>query len=204
MQKLERAGMRIPPTKSMFSKTEVGFLGFLVITDGVRTCPEKERAILELKPKELEESRSFLGLWLLQKIYDVLLAYPDYSKVFELTTDASSVTLGAVLSQNGRPITMISRTLFTSEANYATNERELLANEIVTAEHKRAHRALQENFRQIRKKEKKYQRKPSKVLNNNSASCPTRSADDVPKIIHAGDGVIILMFKKRVSLRENQ
>lgn len=58
---------------------------------------------------------------------DVLLFYPDYDKTFELTTDASSSALGAVLSQNGRPITMISRTLSKTEENYATNERELLA-----------------------------------------------------------------------------
>lgn len=58
---------------------------------------------------------------------DVLLVYPDYNKDFELTTDASAVALGAVLSQNGRPVTMISRTLSAAEANYATKERELLA-----------------------------------------------------------------------------
>lgn len=58
---------------------------------------------------------------------DVLLQHPDYKKSFELTTDASSSALGAVLSQNGRPITMISRTLSKTEENYATNERELLA-----------------------------------------------------------------------------
>lgn len=58
---------------------------------------------------------------------DVLLVYPDYKKTFELTTDASGVALGAVLSQNGKPITMISRTLSSTESNYATNERELLA-----------------------------------------------------------------------------
>ena len=58
---------------------------------------------------------------------DVLLQYPDYNKSFELTTDASSVAIGAVLSQNNRPITMISRTLSKQEENYATNERELLA-----------------------------------------------------------------------------
>lgn len=58
---------------------------------------------------------------------DVLLQYPDYSKSFELTTDASASALGAVLSQDGRPITMISRTLSKTEENYATNERELLA-----------------------------------------------------------------------------
>lgn len=58
---------------------------------------------------------------------DVLLSYPDYDKQFELTTDASSVALGAVLSQEGRPLTMISRNLSKTESNYATNERKLLA-----------------------------------------------------------------------------
>lgn len=58
---------------------------------------------------------------------DVLLLHPDYRKPFELTTDASSKALGAVLSQGGRPITMISRTLSPTEQNYATNEREMLA-----------------------------------------------------------------------------
>lgn len=58
---------------------------------------------------------------------DVLLLYPDFEKPFDLTTDASSHAIGAVLSQAGRPITMISRTLSSAESNYATNERELLA-----------------------------------------------------------------------------
>lgn len=55
------------------------------------------------------------------------LFQPDYNKKFELTTDASNKALGAVLSQNGRPITFISRTLNSAEENYATNEREMLA-----------------------------------------------------------------------------
>ncbi|KAH8280012.1 hypothetical protein KR054_009050 [Drosophila jambulina] len=58
---------------------------------------------------------------------DVMLRYPDYKKAFDLTTDASAHGIGAVLSQEGRPITMISRTLKDREVNYATNERELLA-----------------------------------------------------------------------------
>ena len=58
---------------------------------------------------------------------DTLLLYPDYKCAFDLTTDASSNAIGAVLSQNGRPITMISRTLAKSEEHYAANERELLA-----------------------------------------------------------------------------
>ena len=54
------------------------------------------------------------------------MLYPDFKKPFEVTTDASNHALGAVLSQNGRPLTMISRTLTPTEENYATNERELL------------------------------------------------------------------------------
>jgi len=53
--------------------------------------------------------------------------YPDFKKLFDLTTDASARGIGAVISQEGRPITMISRTLKQAELNYATNERELLA-----------------------------------------------------------------------------
>lgn len=58
---------------------------------------------------------------------DVILAYPNFKKPFDLTTDASGHGLGAVLSQNGRPITLISRILRDNEVNFATNERELLA-----------------------------------------------------------------------------
>ena len=58
---------------------------------------------------------------------DVMLLYLNYQKPFDLTTDASSFGLGAVLSQDKKPITMISRTLRDNELNFATNERELLA-----------------------------------------------------------------------------
>jgi hypothetical protein len=39
---------------------------------------------------------------------DVVLAYPDYSKVFEIYTDASSKQLGAVITQDNRPIVFFS------------------------------------------------------------------------------------------------
>ena len=58
---------------------------------------------------------------------DIILMYPDFKQPFDLTTDASMDGIGAVLSQGGKPITMISRTLKQSEAHYATNKRELLA-----------------------------------------------------------------------------
>lgn len=57
----------------------------------------------------------------------VELYQPDFEKPFDLTTDASNVAIGAVLSQNRHPITFISRTLSQTEQNYAANEKELLA-----------------------------------------------------------------------------
>lgn len=60
-----------------------------------------------------------------------VLAFPDFQKPFLLTTDASNKAIGAVLSQNfhdgERPITFISKTLSSTEENYATNEKEMLA-----------------------------------------------------------------------------
>uniref|UniRef100_A0A0A9X844 Retrovirus-related Pol polyprotein from transposon 17.6 n=2 Tax=Lygus hesperus TaxID=30085 RepID=A0A0A9X844_LYGHE len=62
---------------------------------------------------------------------DPILQYPDFSKPFHLTTDASNVALGAVLSQttNGAdlPIAYASRTLNDSEQKYSPIEKELLA-----------------------------------------------------------------------------
>lgn len=58
---------------------------------------------------------------------NIELFQPDYSKPFELTTDASNFAIGAVLSQNNKPITFVSRTLNETEQKYATNEKEALA-----------------------------------------------------------------------------
>jgi hypothetical protein len=43
---------------------------------------------------------------------DILLQQPDFIKAFELTLNAASTALGAVLAQKGKPITFISRTLY--------------------------------------------------------------------------------------------
>lgn len=62
---------------------------------------------------------------------DPILQYPDFSKPFVLTTDASKFAIGAVLSQGpiGKdlPIAYASRTLNPAEINYSTIEKELLA-----------------------------------------------------------------------------
>lgn len=59
------------------------------------------------------------------------LQYPDFSREYALTTDASNVTVGTVLSQvhigSDHPVAYYSRTLNIAERNYSTIEKELLA-----------------------------------------------------------------------------
>jgi hypothetical protein len=55
---------------------------------------------------------------------EVLLSYPDFNKPFHIHTDAS---LGAVISQDNRPIAFYSRKLQLAQVRYTTTERELLS-----------------------------------------------------------------------------
>lgn len=64
-------------------------------------------------------------------INEPILQYPDFTKPFILTTDASNSAIGAVLSQGNvgsdLPVAFASRTLNDSETKYSTIEKELLA-----------------------------------------------------------------------------
>jgi hypothetical protein len=42
---------------------------------------------------------------------EIVLAYPDFLKPFEIYTDASSTQLGTVIAQDNRPIAFFSRKL---------------------------------------------------------------------------------------------
>lgn len=57
----------------------------------------------------------------------VLLSHPNFNKPFEIHTDASKYQLGAVISQDSKPIAFYSRKLSKAQLNYTTTERELLA-----------------------------------------------------------------------------
>lgn len=64
-------------------------------------------------------------------IGDVVLKFPNFEEVFYVTTDASDVAIGAVLSQdelpNDRPIFFYSKTLSECQKRYSTIQKELLA-----------------------------------------------------------------------------
>jgi hypothetical protein len=58
---------------------------------------------------------------------DVMLAYPDYSEVFEIYADASKSQIGSVITQQNRPLAFFSRKLSDPQTRYNVTEKELLA-----------------------------------------------------------------------------
>ncbi len=58
---------------------------------------------------------------------ETVLAYLDFSKPFEIYTDAYSTQLGAMITQDNRPIAFLSRNLSKTQQRYKFIEIELLA-----------------------------------------------------------------------------
>jgi hypothetical protein len=58
---------------------------------------------------------------------EVVLVYPDFSKPFEIYTDASSMQLGAVVAQDNRPIAFFSKKLSVTQQKYNVTKIELMA-----------------------------------------------------------------------------
>src|SRR3954464_6257037 len=56
-----------------------------------------------------------------------ILRPPNFSKPFTITTDASDVALGGVLSQDDKPIAFTSKTFNNTEVNWTIYEKELFA-----------------------------------------------------------------------------
>lgn len=123
----------IPQTQTEI-KRFLGFIGyyrrfvkdFSKICQPLTACLKKgKRVIIDNKYTEaFQKCKELL-------INAPILQYPDMSKPFILTTDASEVALGAVLSQgcigSDKPVAYASRTLTDTEKKYSAIERELLA-----------------------------------------------------------------------------
>jgi hypothetical protein len=58
---------------------------------------------------------------------EVVLAYPDFTKPFEIYTGASTMQLRAVITQDDRPIVFLSRKLTRAQAKYSVTKIELLS-----------------------------------------------------------------------------
>lgn len=74
--------------------------------------PEQQQAFDEIKQTMSKET---------------LLSFPDFSKPFHIYTDASNYQLGAVITQDGKPLAFYSRKMNKAQQRYTTGEQELLS-----------------------------------------------------------------------------
>jgi len=58
---------------------------------------------------------------------EALLAFPQFDKPFHIYTDASDYQLGALITQDGKPLAFYSRKMNKAQQNYKTGEQELLS-----------------------------------------------------------------------------
>ncbi|GBN95947.1 Retrovirus-related Pol polyprotein from transposon 297 [Araneus ventricosus] len=62
-QRLQKANLKLSPEKCRFFRKEVSYLGHIISADGVKTDPEKTKAVVDWpRPETVHDVRSFLGL----------------------------------------------------------------------------------------------------------------------------------------------
>ncbi|KAL4557443.1 hypothetical protein LXL04_035620 [Taraxacum kok-saghyz] len=133
---LEQNKFHAKYSKCQFGVTTIDYLGHIITAADVMAAPDKINAIQTWPtPKNFTALRGFLGLTTasltdLLKLKDfawtpiadqafnnlktamatlTTITLPNFDKPFDVTTDASSLAIGAVLSQNDRPISFYSK-----------------------------------------------------------------------------------------------
>ncbi len=91
------------------------------LTDLVGECGQTKVTKAKGTKKVPWHQKAF-GLVKATIVQDVVLAYPDYSKPFEIYTDASKTQLGAVITQNNRPLAFFSRKLSDTQNQYSVTK----------------------------------------------------------------------------------
>ncbi|KAG8472918.1 hypothetical protein CXB51_034806 [Gossypium anomalum] len=124
-------------SKSEFWLQEVGFLGHIVLSEGIRVDPSRISAIVEWKPpKNVTEVRSFLGLASYYRrfvkgfsmIATLMTRLLQEDVKFKWTENEASLNgLGCVLMQYDKVIAYASRQLKPHEKNYPTHDLKLVA-----------------------------------------------------------------------------
>ena len=85
LSRLSVAGLKLKPKKCHFLQKEISFLGHIVSKSGIKTDPEKIKAVKSMpRPNTVTQMRSFLGLTSYYRKF-----IKDYSKIakplFDLT-----------------------------------------------------------------------------------------------------------------------
>jgi transposase InsO family protein len=144
--RVSQDGLMVEPTKLIaidkFPKPKdvkgiQSFLGMIgYFRSFIKNFAEIARPMYDLLKKGIafvwgKEQQKAFELLKAQLMAEPVLSFPDFSKPFILTTDASGYAIGAVLTQDfddgEHLITCHSRSLKKSEKNYSNTDREILA-----------------------------------------------------------------------------
>ena len=131
---LKDAGLKLNAKKSFFGKDKLEYLGYWITRAGIQPISKKVEVIKNIaSPKTKRELRRFIGI--VNYYWDMWIRRSEglapLSKLTSKTTkwqwDASHAQLGAVISQDNKPIAFYSRKLNPAQTQYTTTEHELLS-----------------------------------------------------------------------------
>ncbi|CAA0808187.1 Uncharacterized mitochondrial protein AtMg00860 [Striga hermonthica] len=127
----------VKESKCIFAQEEVNFLGHIVgheriRMDGAKGYSARAAPLTDLLKKEKpwvwsNECRQAFEDLKVAVSQEPVLALPDFTKPFEVHTDASDFAIGGVLMQERHPIAFESRKLNDTERHYTVQEKEMTA-----------------------------------------------------------------------------
>ena len=104
LARLQNAGLALQPEKCRFLRHEIGYLGHVISSEGVKPDPFVWNEVTQSAFEKLRDTICS----------EPLLQFPNFNQPFLVTTDASDYAVGAILSQGqvGKdlPIAYASRT----------------------------------------------------------------------------------------------
>jgi hypothetical protein len=145
LRRLREAGLKVNAAKSFFCTHKIEYLGYQYYRDMWAKRSEMLAPLSDLvgecgETKTTRKNKVKKQPWHWDSIHqvafdnvkttiakEVVLAYPDFTKPFDIYTDASTKQLGSVITQDNRPIAFFSRKLSGAQSKYTVTELELLA-----------------------------------------------------------------------------
>ena len=155
LERLRGAGLTVKSRKVSLCQRKLLFLGHQISANGntkelraflglcnyyadfIPNLQQRARVLNQLTGKSkfiwsLEREAAFNDLKFALTSSDVLLQFPDMSKPFELSTDASDTGIGCILYQRDglgrdRPVLFASKSLTDNELNWHTRDKEAYA-----------------------------------------------------------------------------
>ncbi|KAL6313182.1 hypothetical protein AAG906_016770 [Vitis piasezkii] len=123
-------------SKCRFGVLQVEYLGHIISEQGVSVDPAKIQAVIEWPTPTTAKGDGFQWNEAVEMAFTQLkealtsppiLRLPDFTQRFVIDCDASGIGLGAILTQENRPVAYFSQALKGSALSLSTYEKEMLA-----------------------------------------------------------------------------